>query len=112
MNQQEQEKLAGQLSVLKAEHALIKQAADTYDKDFIDRAETGRGAIGFWARRGVATLQDWVLLLFFAVYGVALLTFIGYAYKYSTRKVFTILFAAIIGPVIAVFFGAMILRFG
>lgn len=112
-NMRQKEKLEGQLSNLKAEHALIKQSADTYERDFLDRTETGRASTsGFFARRGISTLQDWTLFLFFATYAAWLLVLIVYTLRFSSRKLFTVGFILFFGPILGIFFGALILRLG
>lgn len=106
--------LKSQLNSLISNHALIKQAADTYDQDFLDRVTSGRteGVHGFWARRGVSTLQDWVLLLFFMTFAGFLAVCILYTVRFSSKKVFTILFILVFGPILAAFFASLLLRFG
>ena len=107
------EKLEARINTMRTERALMAQAAETYEREFLDRMETGRvGGSDLLARRGVSTLQDWVLLLFFAVYAAWLIVFIAYTLQHSTKKVFTIFFTLLFGPVFAVFIGSIILRFG
>jgi hypothetical protein len=61
--------LQGTVKTLKAKLANIKKVSDTYDREYLDRvSDTPIG--GFWRTRGVSTLQDWVLLIFFVMYGV------------------------------------------
>jgi hypothetical protein len=106
-------KLESRLNTMRTDRALMAQAAETYDKEFLDRMETGRvGGGGFWARRGVSTVQDWILLLFFAVYVAWLIIFIAYTLRYSTKKLFTIAFILLFGPVFGVFIAALIMRLG
>ena len=98
---------------MRTDRALLAQAADTYDKDFLDRAETGRvSGSGFWERRGVSTMQDWLLLFFFTVYAAWLIVCIVYTLQYSTKKLFTLSFILIGGPIFGVFLAALIMRFG
>jgi ribosome-binding ATPase YchF (GTP1/OBG family) len=49
---------------LKSKLANIKTAADTYDREYLDRM-ADKPLSGFARSRGISTLQDWVLLLFF-----------------------------------------------
>lgn len=106
-------KLEARLNIMRTDRALLAQAAETYDKEFLDRMETGRiGGGGFWERHGVSTVQDWILFLFFAVYAAWLVVLIGYTLRYSTKKVFTILFILFFGPVFGIFISSLIMRFG
>jgi len=44
-------------------------AIETYDREYLDR-KTVEKPFTFWRLRGVSTLQDWVLLIFFILYGI------------------------------------------
>lgn len=66
--------LQASVKTLKAKLANIKKVSDTYDREYLDRVSvTPIG--GFWRTRGVSTLQDWVLLIFFSIYGILSLGF-------------------------------------
>jgi hypothetical protein len=41
----------------------------TYDREFLDRRASEQ-PYTFWRLRGVSTLQDWVLFVFFVIYGI------------------------------------------
>ena len=57
------------LKILKSKLANVKRVADTYDREYLDRV-VDKPLSGFWQSRGVSTLQDWILLLFFFMYTI------------------------------------------
>ena len=57
------------LKILKSKLANVKRVADTYDREYLDRV-ADKPLSGFWQSRGVSTLQDWILLLFFFMYTI------------------------------------------
>ena len=57
------------LTTLKSKLANVKRVADTYDREYLDRV-ADKPLSGFWQSRGVSTLQDWILLLFFFMYTI------------------------------------------
>jgi hypothetical protein len=52
---------------------LKNTTVSTYEREFLDRRALEQ-PFTFWRLRGVSTLQDWVLLIFFAVYGILCMT--------------------------------------
>lgn len=54
---------------LKSKLANVKTMADTYDREYLDRM-ADKPLSGFTRSRGISTLQDWVLLLFFMMYAI------------------------------------------
>jgi hypothetical protein len=52
---------------------LKNTAISTHEREYLDRKAV-ENPFTFWRLRGVSTLQDWVLFVFFTVYGVLCLT--------------------------------------
>jgi len=67
------------VTTLKARLANVKKVSDTYDREYQDRI-VDKPLSGFWRSRGVTTLQDWVLFLFFVVYTAVSLTLVSIAF--------------------------------
>jgi hypothetical protein len=61
--------LQNNVLALKAKLSNLKKVSDTYDREYMDRM-TDKPLGGFWRSRGVSTLQDWVLLIFFTLYAL------------------------------------------
>ena len=61
--------LEGDVQALKARLSNIREAGETYDREFIDRS-AGKNNYGTFRRNGISTLQDWIFLIFFASYGI------------------------------------------
>ena len=58
-----------QLNTLNAKLATAKSLSDTYDREFLDRSADKKIG-GFFSSRGVNTFQDWLLLIFYTLYGL------------------------------------------
>jgi hypothetical protein len=54
---------------LKQKYDTKQDTIDTYDREYLDRRSSEQ-PYTFWRLRGVSTLQDWVLLVFFIIYGL------------------------------------------
>jgi hypothetical protein len=93
---------------LKGKLAKLKRVSDTYDREYLDRMEN-KG--GFWRRRGISTLQDWVLLFFFSLYAIIVLGLIAMVIMSSRSPVFGVLIVAGMGLVIGTMIVALIVRF-
>lgn len=90
------QELNAKVSDLKGKLASLEGIADTYDREFQDRTETGQVVgVGFFSRRGIATLQDWALFSFFATYVLMIVGLLSYALMYSTKKLIAV--SAILG---------------
>ncbi len=89
---------------LRAQLAQLKKTADTYDREFLDRSESGGAGLTMWRRWGLSTLQDWVLAAFFFTY--FLLSIAGVVVAATTSK--SPLTAAFIAILLAFTFGVMI----
>ena len=109
--------LMSQSSVLKAELdslntklANIKKAGDTYDREFIDRS-AGKNNMGFFRRRGITTLQDWLLFFFFLSYAIICIMVIVYSTAMSTQKALTFGMTLSLSLIVGVMMSAVVMRF-
>jgi len=92
------------VKVLKAKLANIKNVSDTYDREYQDRM-ADKPLSGFWRNRGVVSLQDWVLLFFFIIYGIIAVTLTLLAFGSSSTNGF---FNGFVVGSVAFCFGVMI----
>ena len=102
--------LQANLNSLNTKLTNIKKTADTYDREFIDRS-AGKNNIGFFRKRGISTLQDWLLFFFFLSYAVICITIIIYSTAMSTQKIMTFGMTASASLVFGVMMSAVIMRF-
>ena len=109
--------LTNQSSVLKAELdslntklTNIKKTGDTYDREFIDRS-AGKNNMGFFRRRGITTLQDWLLFFFFLSYAIICIIVIVYSTAMSTQKALTFGMTFFLSVVVGVMMSAGVMRF-
>ena len=65
-------KLAIKVAAMKSELAKMKNTTEVHDREYMDFAQSGEKP-NIWQRNGLATVQDWVLFLFFTVYGLFVL---------------------------------------
>jgi len=72
---------------LRAKLASVRKISDTYDREYLDRM-ADKPLNSFWRLRGVSTLQDWVLLVFFFIYGIITLTLVVMVVMFSKAPVF------------------------
>ena len=79
--------LEGNLVQLRAKLANVRKISDTYDREYLDRL-TDKPLNSFWRLRGVSTLQDWVLLVFFLIYGIICLTLVLMVFMFSRAPLF------------------------
>ena len=109
--------LTNQSSVLKAELdslntklTNIKKTGDTYDREFIDRS-AGKNNMGFFRRRGITTLQDWLLFFFFLSFAIICIIVIVYSTAMSTQKALTFGMTFFLSLVVGVMMSAVVMRF-
>jgi hypothetical protein len=72
---------------LRAKLASVRKISDTYDREYLDRM-ADKPLNSFWRLRGVSTLQDGVLLVFFFIYGIITLTLVVMVVMFSKAPVF------------------------
>ena len=102
-------KLQDTVNSLNTKLNLKNGAISTYQREYLDR-KTIEMPFTFWRLRGVSTLQDWVLFVFFAIYGIFCITFllITFTTEYMLYNFVLVLIASItIGTMIV----ATIVRF-
>jgi hypothetical protein len=96
---------------LKAKLERLKTVSDTYDREYLDRMEE-KPLGGFWISRGVSTLQDWVLLSFFALYTFITIGLIILAVMNTTYPLMYVVFISLISFVTGIMIAAVLVRFG
>ena len=96
---------------LKAKLERLKTVSDTYDREYLDRMEE-KPLGGFWISRGVSTLQDWVLLSFFALYTFITIGLIILAVMNVTYPLMYVVFISLISFVTGIMIAAVLVRFG
>jgi hypothetical protein len=72
---------------LRAKLANVRKISDTYDREYLDRL-ADKPLNSFWRLRGVSTLQDWVLLIFFFIYGIISLSLVVGVVMFSSAPLF------------------------
>jgi hypothetical protein len=96
--------LQEEVRLLEAKHASLQAAADTYDREFLDRGGKTPPST-FWTRRGFQTFHDWLLGALFLIYALVSLGLLSYVLLYSKKKIqggATVLVTAVILGVIMV----------
>lgn len=103
--------LAMKIAAMKLDLAQMKNATEVHDREYIDLAESGKKPT-IWQRNGLATVQDWVLFLFFAVYVLFVLGLvIGIAL--SGTNVLKGIFSVVLGAVVVgIMVSTIIMRYG
>ena len=102
--------LQAKLNSLNTKLTNIKKTADTYDREFIDRS-AGKNNIGFFRKRGISTLQDWILFFFFLSYAIICISIIVYSTAMSTQKIITFAMTSTASLVLGVMISAVVMRF-
>jgi len=106
---QQKDSLQSTVKSLEAKKKDIITSSDTYHREFLDRSA---GSRGFFQRFGISTLQDWLIVILYVLYGIICITVFIIAVKASPQK----LLAGVTILCVSVFFGLMmtglILRFG
>lgn len=109
------EKLAEAEVLRQVYHTKTSQAAaaaDTFDREYQDRLELGLGGASFWQRRGLATLQDWALFLFYVSYGLVFLMVFLYTMKFSKTRGRAAVVLLAVFAILGVMITGILLRFG
>lgn len=105
----QKEKLQATLNSLKKQIDAKNDTIRTYDRELQDRNAVSR-PFTFWRLRGLSTLQDWVLLCFFAVYGLIALFFVGLSLG-SDYPIYSLIVTLLSSFTLAVIIMACIVRF-
>ena len=107
---QQKDSLESTVKSLQAKKKDIITSSDTYHRAFLDRS--AGSSRGFFQRFGISTLQDWLIVILYVLYGIICITVFIIAVKASPQK----LLAGVTILCVSVFFGLMmtglILRFG
>jgi len=102
--------LQNQVVALNAKLENVKTLSDTYDREFLDRT-SGKNPIGFWQSRGISTLQDWVLLFFYLVYGLVTLAILLLVITFSDTALYSGFMVLALSVILGVMMTAVIIRF-
>ena len=81
----------------------------TYEREFKDRYEL-ESPFTFWRKQGVSTLQYWILLSFFLMYGLVCLCLIGLCFN-TQYMFYNIIIVTLCSFVVVILLAAIIVRF-
>lgn len=95
---------------LSQELSSLKDVADTYDREYLDRVEAGIAGPGFWQRKGFRTLGDWALFGFYITYAALFVFSALFILKKSSRPLFSVLLAFIFFSVFGLVMTAFLMR--
>jgi hypothetical protein len=102
--------LEANLVQLRAKLASLRKISDTYDREYLDRM-TDKPLNSFWRLRGVSTLQDWVLMLFFFIYGIISLTLVVMVVMLGKSPVFNGFMLLAVSIILGIMIMGVIVRF-
>lgn len=102
--------LQAEVTSLNAKLANVKKAGDTYEREFLDRSATPEKR-GIFNRNGITTLQDWLLFMFFILYGIICLSVIIYTIRMSREKLYAGIMVFTITFVLGIMIAAIVVRF-
>jgi hypothetical protein len=103
------EKLQATLHSIQRKINSKEDIISTYEREFKDRYEL-ESPFTFWRARGVSTLQDWILLSFFLVYGLVCLSFVALCFN-TQYMIYNIIIVSLCCFVIGILLAAIIVRF-
>jgi len=101
--------LDDQVLTLKAKLAKAKKISDTYDREYLDRMAFSSSS--FLRSRGISTLQDWVLLIFFSLYTIIAIGLTVIVFMTSKSPLFGTIIMASMGLAVGTMIVALIVRF-
>lgn len=102
--------LQAEVTSLNAKLVNIKKVGDTYEREFLDRSATPEKR-GIFNRNGITTLQDWLLFMFFILYGIICLTLIVFTVYVSREKLYAGTMVFTITFVLGIMIAAIVMRF-
>lgn len=105
-------KLDASMKQLKSEMVAVKDNAERYDREFLDRKNAGEGTYTTAQRLGLVTVQDWVLLFFFGSYTFAILILILNAYRFAPKAGVGIGIILLLGLVFGLMTAVVIIKLG
>ncbi len=97
---------------LKSEMVAVKDNAERYDREFLDRKNAGEGTYTTAQRLGLVTVQDWVLLFFFGSYALAILVLALNAYKFAPKAGLGIGIILVLGLVFGLMTAVVLIKLG
>jgi hypothetical protein len=108
-NSRQRRELRESLDAIDTKIKLKNAAISTYEREYLDRKAV-ETPFTFWRLRGVSTLQDWVLFVFFAVYGIICFTalLVTLITEYALYNFFIVLLSSV---TIGIMITATIVRF-
>ena len=110
-NQIQHSNLAMKVSAMKSELAEMINTREVHDREYEDYVQSGEKPT-IWQRNGLSTVQDWVLFLFFTVYGLFVVGLL-IAVSMSGTNVLMGLFSVILSSLIfGIMISTIIMRYG
>ena len=107
----QESKLAMKVAGMKLELAEMKNTREVHDREYVDYAQSGQKP-NIWQRNGLSTVQDWVLFLFFTVYGLFVLGLL-IAVCMSGTNIIGGIFGVLLGSAIfGIMISMIIMRYG
>jgi len=107
----QQSNLAMKVAAMKLELAEMKNMTEVHDREYVDLAQTGKKPTVLQLH-GLSTVQDWVLFLFFTVYGLFVLGLL-IAVGMSGQNVVMGLFSVTLGSLVfGIMISTIIMRYG
>jgi hypothetical protein len=91
------------------ELAHVRDATETYEREFLDRSSSGGGG---GRPAGLKSFQDWVLLAFFGLYALLLVIMIVFVMRTSTKKLRAVATVLAGGTALGAMMMGMIVRLG
>jgi hypothetical protein len=104
--------LDASMKQLKSEMVAVKDNAERYDREFLDRKNAGEGTYTTAQRLGLVTVQDWVLLFFFGSYALAILVLALNAYKFAPKAGLGIGIILVLGLVFGLMTAVVLIKLG
>jgi hypothetical protein len=95
---------------LRAKLESVRKISDTYDREYLDRS-ADKPLNSFWRLRGISTLQDWVLFIFFLIYGIISITLVILTTMFSRPALFNGIMLLATSFILGIMIVAVIVRF-
>ena len=103
--------LANKVAAMKLRLAEMKNTTEVHDREYVDFAQTGKKPT-LLQRYGLSTTQDWVLFLFFTVYGLFVLGLL-IAVGLSGTNIIAGMISIILGSLVfGIMISTIIMRYG
>ena len=102
-------KLQATLDSIQRKIDSTEDVISTYEREFKDRYEL-ESPFTFWRKRGISTLQDWILFSFFLVYTLVCLCLVGLCFN-TEYMFYNIIIVTLCCFVTGILIAATIVRF-